>query len=301
MTERSIFTCKGNRFQIEETVGDGTCGLHAVFGEPNASGYFFYPGGSEVARKSFVDGLKSCLNDPMHPRKSEVSLAYEKLILDLLIGRGAQGINGKILTIKLGVSGQEYQRKFNTFEKKRRKAVQDLESAFCETFKNMKNNNAKKFSDLMNILSPGLNQEERNIQAQLYRDNPKQLSAAFDQKREVIRQFFCTPGFTKAYNAPVEYFKVIKQAENELKKLKKEIFHNPEVFNAYLACIQDLDYWFETNEICLAGPLGGKAVRIFAQTGNGEITIADQVLTELVDDVCPIFHHGRHFMRCTPK
>ncbi|CAF24379.1 hypothetical protein [Candidatus Protochlamydia amoebophila] len=300
LTEGSIFTYKDDRFQIEKTLGDGTCALHAVFGEPNASGYFFYPGGSEVARKSFADDLTKCLNNPMHPRKSEVSSAYEKLILDLLIGRGAQGINGKVLTSKLRVSGKEYQRKSNTFEKKRQKAVQDLESAFFKTFNKMQNKNAVKFPNLMNILNPDLNPKEKNTWAQLYRDNPKQLSAAFDQKREAIRQFFCADGFTKAYNAPVKFFKAIEQAEDELEKIEEEICHQPEVFNAYLACIQDLDYWFETNEICLAGLLRGQAVRIFAQTGNGEITIADEELIEGGGDVRLIFHYGRHFMRCTP-
>ncbi|WP_075883448.1 hypothetical protein [Candidatus Protochlamydia sp. W-9] len=298
LTEGSIFTYKGNRFQIEETVGDGTCGLHAVFGEPNASGAFFYPGGAQVARESFADGLKSCLNDPMHPRKSEVRSAYENLILDLLIDRGAQGINGKVLTSKLGVSAKEYQRKFNTFKEQRQNAMQNLESTFGKTFNKMQDKKARKFQDLMNILSPGLNPEEKNTQAQLYKDNPKQLSAAFDEKREAIRQFFCAPGFTIKYSAPVKPFNAIMQAETDLDKLKEEICHQPEVFNAYLACIQDLDYWFETNEICLAGLLRGQAVRIFAQTGTGEITIADQVLIE-GGDVCPIFHHGRHFCRCT--
>ncbi|WP_213105589.1 hypothetical protein [Candidatus Protochlamydia amoebophila] len=300
LTEGSIFTYKDNRFQIEETVGDGTCGLHAVFGKQNASGSFFYPGGAQVARKSFADELNACLNDPTNLKKDVVNQCYQVLILDLLIGTGAKGTNGRILANKLGTPANEYQRKFDTLEKKRQKAEQKLKPTFCETFKKMQDKKARKFQDLMKILSPDLNSVERNIQAQQYKNDLNQLSAAFDEKREAIQQFFCEPGFTKAYTAPVKFFKTIEQIESELEKIEEEICHQPVVFNAYLACIQDPVYWFETNEICLAGLLRGQAVRIFAQTGNGEITIADEELIEGVGDVCSIFHHGRHFSRCTP-
>jgi hypothetical protein len=241
---------------------------------------------------AFAQELEACSDE--HVRK-----AYHTLICDLILGTGAKGNNGKALAMKLGVLAKEYQKRRDEIEVRRKRAVEKLPQAVCSTFNHMKDNNAKKFPALMIILGPTLTEAERAVLAERYKTQPKELQAALEVKRAELKTFFCAAGFPKSYAAPGEWFKALQKAEEDYNALQNEVGEDPNVFQAYLACIKDDAYWFETNELCLAGLMREQPIRIFAQSEEGEIRIADQVLTETAEDIRLIFHRGQHFMRCS--
>lgn len=299
LTAGQVFLYLGTQYQIQDTVRDGTCALYAVFGD-RINGRYYYNGGREVARQSFANELLACVNNHMaHPRGQEVLNRYYQIVGDLLLGRTAQGTNGRAFGTKLGAKARQYRDSWTALQNTLHRAQQGLNTTFVTTFNKMKTKNARNFDQLMAIFGPGLPPAQLNQLAQQLATNPHQLEQAFNYHRAAIEHFFRQPNFPVTYNAPCGYFVQIQNTNAALQAIINQFCADPEVFQVYLACIRDGDYWFDTNDICLAGLLRGQGIRIFMQLPNGDIGIADQIL-ETLPNCRQIFHQERHFMRCLP-
>lgn len=281
LVEESIFTYEDQQLQIDKTVGDCTCGLHAAFGSASEQGFCFL-GGAKAARNEFADELAR----EFDAENGKIIEAYRDLILSLCIGKGAERINGKAFALKLGVPAAKYKKRAQQLEEKREQAKDKLEKSFLKTHEKMEASKARNYNELKQILGKVKDEEA--------------LKKVFHEKRGELQTFFCAKDFPKAYIAPAEHFAELKALDEQLEALKIEIYNDQEVYEAYIACIKDTSYWFETDELCLAALAKKKSIRIFTQTKNGDVEIANEVLLERSKNIRFVFHRGVHFMHCTP-
>lgn len=298
LVESSIFTLDGRSYLIEDTVGDGTCGVHAQFGI-KINNRFYCQHGSLVARNELATELEALRNEPgNYPRGAHCLNDYRLLLLDLLIETGAKGINGKALASKLGPKAGQYQTSAAAIVERRDEASKNLPQVFCETFRKMLNGNARKFPGLLALMTPGLNEADRIAQKANWGNDDTSLLQAFHLHRVAIQQYFADPQFTAAFKAPHFLFTQLDTARAALDALKNQIYGDNEVHAAYSSCLRDTNYWFETNELCLFALMRGQGVKIVYQDIHGAIAIAHEVLAQQPDTRI-VFHRDRHFMRCT--
>ncbi len=295
LAEGSIFDFQGQRFAIEKTQGDGTCGLHSLFGIPNQAGTFCVAN-AQQKRDEFADRLTLCLQDvAVHPRGQQINEKFQEIILELLLGSGANGPNGKALAAKSSIIDKQDQKKNKELEADRQKTKEKVEEAVYKTFKKMKENNARKMNDFMLVLVPGLQNAAIEGRKNEFDQNELAFKTALRQNIAAVSRF----EFAQTYSQSKKPFEKLAEILAEKTQLENKVHQNQNTLTDYTACIKDPGYWFLTNELCLVGLLYGVSVRIFAQTPTGELTIADEIIIPGIPLVS-IFHQGVHFSRVTP-
>jgi hypothetical protein len=281
--EGSKFEYAGQEYYIASTVGDGACALHAVLGEKKNRSYF-----KDDARELYVIALQDKLNDAGFSEKwKEWMVHFVKDYLSPDPGHYSKLVFKKELISDLN----EGLKQLETREKKLKEKQEEL------------------FDDAL-----GIEKVQLKLRELVFGEEVRKSITNGALVNQLVDHAFAHAKMREALEEITlsiiedDTGKAIKENQNELNRIDEErsecyrqCIENPEVLKAYVAGVQEKDYYFSTQEIGLMAYLFNRKITVFHEY-SGIVNVVteegDVVTEEGAGESVVVFHKGIHYSRC---